>query len=307
MATSGKGKKMRVTEMRNMILALAMVGLFLTTQVCGATDSKKEDIWSEDWPGRMRGRFELTEEKIERMMNHLVEVNPEQAEELRQLRAKDPEKFKVELRKAMREQFGKKHDGFRKDGFGRRPGPPEEGAFGPGPIKPPLGPRMRIRERHEEYLEWLEENYPEEAERLAELKEENPELYMRQVGLSLRKYGRIAEASRENPELAESLKEDMELKEQRNELLREIKTAADDERKKLVEELEEVVSARFDLIVKRKQIRYEQLLEKLEQLKQEVKESEAEVDKWKDAELKSENVKARVEELLSRTERFEWD
>jgi hypothetical protein len=72
-------------------------------------------------------------------------------------------------------------------------------------------------------------------------------------------------------------------------------------------QLNEVVGKRFDLIVKRKQIEYERLLEKLEKLKKEVKESEAEVDKWNDAKFKQENVKTRVEDLVSGKEKFRWD
>ena len=60
-----------------------------------------------------------------------------------------------------------------------------------------------------EHIEWLEQNYPDEAKKLAELREKDPGLYMRKLGLSLKKYGKIAEASRENPQLAEVLKEDL--------------------------------------------------------------------------------------------------
>ena len=100
----------------------------------------------------------------------------------------------------------------------------------------------------------------------------------------------------------------MELKKKRDELLGKIRAATDeDEKKKLKEELEEVISDKFDLLVKRKQIAYEQLLKKLEELKEDIKKSEAEVEKWKDAKFKNESVKARVEELMSRTEKFKWD
>ena len=301
---------MKISNTKILVLAMTTVGLLSATLVWGAAEKKQEYIRGKDRPARMRGQFELTEERIERMMNHLTKVNPKQAEELEQLRAKDPDKFRVELREAVREQFGRRNGDRWEEDFGRRLGPPEERPFGPGPAgpgEPDYGPRMRMRERHTEYLEWLEENYPEESERLAKVREENPELYMRQIGLSLKKYGRIAEAARENPELAEILKQDLELKEQRNKLLRKIKTANDDEREKLVKELQDVVSARFDLIVKRKQIRYEQLLEKLEKLREEVEQNEVEVDKWKDTEFKNKNTNVRVEELLSRTEKFGWD
>jgi HlyD family secretion protein len=57
---------------------------------------------------RPKGRqFELTDEIIEATMTHLKETNPEKAQELEQLRESDPEKFKAELGKVMREQFGR--------------------------------------------------------------------------------------------------------------------------------------------------------------------------------------------------------
>ncbi|MHC4069375.1 MAG: efflux RND transporter periplasmic adaptor subunit [Planctomycetota bacterium] len=57
---------------------------------------------------RPKGRqFELTDEIIEATMANLNKTNPEKAQELEQLRKSDPEKFKAELRKVMREQFGR--------------------------------------------------------------------------------------------------------------------------------------------------------------------------------------------------------
>jgi hypothetical protein len=162
----------------------------------------------------------------------------------------------------------------------------------------------RLRERYAEYLEWLEKNYPEEAQELAELKEAKPDLHMRQFWLSYRKYRRIFEASEENPKLVEVLKEDLELKSKRDKLLGKIRTASGDEKEELVKELKNVVSSRFDLIVKRKQIAYEQLRKELEELQERVKKSEAEVEKWK--KVKSEKVNERLGELIGRTEKFNW-
>ena len=73
---------------------------------------------------------------------------------------------------------------------------------------------------------------------------------------------------------------------------------SDKEKKKLTAQLEEVVSSRFDLVVREKQIAYERLRKKLEELKKRVEESQAEVDKLMEVEFKTENVKKRVEELM---------
>jgi hypothetical protein len=286
---------------------------------------EKEDIWSEDAAKGEPGRFELTEEKIERIMNQLAKTDPEKAEELKQLQEKDPEKFKAELREFMQEQFGKrfrKHMEERtgqhmKEGgkpFGPGDMPPDSCNTPPGPGGKPFGPGgMRMPPdagmhwRYDKYLDWLKENYAEEAEKLAELSKTDANLYSKQLELSLKKYGRIAEASRENPQLAAVLKEDLVLKQQQDKLLGEIKAAGDNGKEESVKELKEVLNHRFDAILKRKQIEYEQLLKKLEGLKKEVEQRKAKVEKWKDAGFKNESVKARLEELLGKTDGFKWN
>lgn len=164
--------------------------------------------------------------------------------------------------------------------------------------------------REVEHLEWLEKNIPEKAKELAELREKDQELYMRRMALSLRKYGRIAEAEKENPELAKILRENLELNNERNELLRKIKaTKTGSKKEKLVRGLKETVSIKFDLLVRQKQIAYEQLLKRLERLKKELKESKGEVEKWKNTKFKDEKVEERLEELLSGSgnKKFRWE
>jgi len=305
-----------------LVLITAAAMLLIVPPACRAVEKEQESIWSEGELDTHR-RWELTDARIERMMSRLRQTEPEKAKELAKLREQEPEKFKDELRKAMREQFGKRFKEQKGQSADRRW--QEHGMMRPGcPAEPPrIGPpprvhrapaegrkgemiRNRMCEEHAEYLEWLKKNYPEEAEKLAGLKDRKPKLHTRRMALALKKYRRIFEAERENPELAKVLKEDLELKEERNKLLRKIRASVNDaEKKRLTEELEEVVSSRFDLIVKRKQIEYEQLSEKLEKLKEQVKRSEAEVEKWEN--IKDKEVKQRVEELISRTEKFSWE
>lgn len=291
-----------------LVLVMATAVLLATALPCGAAEKEEKSIWVEDKP-RQR-RFELTEERIERIMNRLKEADPEKAKELEELRAKDPEKFKAELRKVMRERFGKRmrEQMRRKDRAKVCPSMmPPGGPGGPGGFGGGRGGPMEMHERHGEYLEWLGKNYPEEAKKIADLEGKNPELYGRRIGLGFRKHRRILEAAKENPALAEVLKEDLELKEKRDKLLRKIRAASDDnEKKEMAKQLEEVVSSRFDLIVKRKQIEYEQMLKKLDKLKKRVEESESKVEKWKDAEFKNDSIKARLEELVGETDKFRW-
>jgi hypothetical protein len=271
----------------------------------------EEDIWSEDTAKGEHERPELTAERIERIMNRLAETDPNKAEQLKQLQQKDPEKFKAELRDVMREQFGKRiHERMEKqmEPIGPEGALPERGMqrrgepFGRGHMPP----EMEMRWRYDKYLDWLKENYADEAEKLAELNKRDPNAYWKQLGLSMKKYGRIAEAARENPRLAEVLKKDLALRQQQDKLLEEIESASDKDKEGLVKDLKEVLNNRFDVIVERKQIEYEQLLSRLEMLKKDVEERKARMEKWKDAKFKDDSVKARIDELLGKSDKFTW-
>ena len=273
---------------RGILLVLAIAAVVTAAVLpCPAAEKEKEEesIFTDDegrgpGPGRRR-RFELTEEEIDRIMEGLKKRDPEKAKELAKLRQEDPEKFKAELRRNAGEELGKVV-------------------------------RERIEQgrqkRRADFLKWLGENVPKEAEELAKLKDKDPDLYMKKYELAWRKYHRISDESRRNPELAKVLMEDLELQKRRDELVGKIKAAKDArEKKKLTAQLEEVVSDRYDLIVRRKQIAYERLLKWLEELRNRVRESRAEINKWQDSKAKAENVKQRTKELLEGKKGFDWD
>jgi hypothetical protein len=258
-------------------------------------------------PALLTPVFKPDEVAVKAMMERLTSADPQRAEELEKLRQTDPEKFTRELGKIMRDMGYWRIKSREEQQDRQRHRPDVEVPFAPAG-EHERGPAAMMRQISEEYLQWLQNNYPDEAKELAALKEQDPQLYARKLALSFKTYGKIAEIARENPALAEVLKEDLELRKQTDKLLGRIKAAADEEKKQqLVKELEGVTSARFDLIVKRTQIQYGQLNKKLEQLKEEVKESEARVEKWKDPEFKKQSVKARMEELLSETGKFNWE
>jgi len=272
------------------ILAVTTVVFLGTVAPCWAAEESER-------PRRESRGGQMPDEMVERMLEQLAERNPEKAKELKELREKDPEQFRAEFRRTMRE-FRQEFGGERRE-RSRRERRGEHGGPGRG---------MRMRERYAEHLEWLEKNYPEEAKKLAELQKEKPELYMKQMAISLRKYRRIQEAEKDNPKLAEVLKEDLALKGKRNRLVRKIRAEEnEDEKNKMTEELEEILNERFDLILQRKQIAYEQLSEKLEKLKEEVKKSKESIEKWNDPELKDEKVKTRLKELVTGEGKFRWE
>jgi superfamily II helicase len=128
------------------------------------------------------------------------------------------------------------------------------------------------------------------------------------MALSGRKYGRIFEASQTNPQLATVLKEQLALKEKRADLVRQIKAATDEKQKKLfTADLEKIVGQQFDMIIKHKQLVCEDLAKKLQDLNKELDKKKADIEKWKNTDFKNQKVKDRVNELLTESEKFEWD
>jgi hypothetical protein len=326
---------MKINYKTVLVLLVILAASLVVSTSCMAADNKTadnktvvnsdENIWAEDQP-TMDRPFKLNDEMIQRMLNKLRETDPNKAKELIQLRKDNPEKFQGEFRKVMHGQF-MKNMGQRRDQAGgqRPPEPPKEPCMAPnmGPNShpwPPVRPQEAFgheggNEREawmarmqEEFTGWMEKNYPDEAKKLAKLKGENPGLYMRQLAIDMKKYRRIQEVSEENPALAEVLKQNLTLNEKCDQLLKQISTAKNDaDKKTLTTELEKVLGSKFDLIVKRKQMEYEGLHQKLESLKVEVQKSETNVEKWKGAEFKNSSVKARLEELLNKQEKFEWN
>ena len=264
---------------------------------CSAERNDKDNMFTEDegrGPGPRpgpergsrrgpgRGRFELTDEEVDRIMEGLKKRSPEKAKELAELRTKEPGKFREELGRHAREEFRKV-----------------------------IGERIEKSqaERRARFLEWLAKNVPDEAEELAKLKERSPDHYGEKYELVWKKYGRIYNESRRSPELAVVLLEDLRLQKRRDQLLGKIHaTKSRREKEKLTKELEEVVGLRYDIIVRRKQMAYEWLLKRLEELQNRVKESRAEIRRAQDANVKAENIEKRKQDLLAeKKEEFRWD
>ena len=230
--------------------------------------------------GRGPRRFDLTDEEIGRIISSLRENDPKKAEELERLRIEDPNKFQIELGRHGGEEFGR--------------------------IVRERIERWR-NQRRDEFLQWLEKNYSQDAKELAGLKEKDAKLYWEKFEIVSKKYWRIFEEEKRDPELADVLKEDLELRKNSEELIRKIKGTKDEKtRKELTEQLEEVISRRFDLIIRRKQIEYERLLRRVVELQKQLEESKLEISEWRDVDFKNENVKNRVKELLG-SGTFKWD
>jgi hypothetical protein len=247
--------------------------------------AKERDVWVEDGhqgPKKGHPRFELTNEEFDQIIKSLKESDPAKAKELAHLRKEDQEKFNAKLRDYAPEELGKIVSKRAKTWWDKK---------------------------RAEFTEWLKENYSRQAEELAKLEYTEPDLYWKKFDLVRDKYWRIFEEERRNPELAEVLKEDLALREREEELVSRIKTTKKEaEKTELTTELEEVISRRFDLIIRRKQIAYERLLKWLEELKNRIKHSNEEILKWQNEEFKAENVARRLKELIEgNTPKFRWD
>jgi hypothetical protein len=162
--------------------------------------------------------------------------------------------------------------------------------------------------RRTEFLDWLSKTVPKESEELAKLKENDPNLYAKKYELIWQKYNRIFDQARMNPELAEVLMADLELQQRQESLCSKIKaTQNEKEKAELLALLQEVVNDRYDLSVKRKQIAYKWLLQRLDSLQKQVKDSMEDIERTKDPKVKEENVKERIKYLTEGSSRFRWD
>ncbi len=308
---------------QTLLISAVLVLLMNMTSLPAA--SAAEDIWAEDSPRASEHSSGL--ERIDRLLERIAEDDPKKAKELKRLRKKDPEEFQKQIHQEMQAFFEKHGRGRQRQGrAGDEHRPPmmgqgmgkglggkgsKEGFMGPGGKRMGRGKGRggrwedRVQQGHEDFIKWLEENHPEKAKKLLELRDKDPEKYMKSFMAAKKQYGEIMEAQKKNPKYAKVLTEDLELKQQRDRLVRRLNSAGVDERAGLLAELEDTVSKRFDLIIKKKQFRYDALKKKLAKLKKEVEKREAELDEL--VKSKRAAVTERVNELAGKSEKINWE
>jgi tRNA/tmRNA/rRNA uracil-C5-methylase (TrmA/RlmC/RlmD family) len=239
----------------------------------------------------------MREEIMAKLLEKIKKEDPNEAAKLANLREEDPKAFRMEFRKYMKEH-GQRPEGFEPNQFRGSEGP--MGQMGRENI------REHIQARENELMTWLQKNDPNKAKELSALKEKDPPAYMRRMMFEMKNYRQIIEAEQTNPALAEVLKKDLALKQKRNDLLDQIKETTDEAKKKeLTDQLKTVIGDRFDLIVQKKQLKYEELKKKLEELQQNVKKSQTELENIKSK--KTEQVELHLKDLLNQSEKIDWD
>jgi hypothetical protein len=261
------------------VLWVTMVAIItaLPTPAHG-TQERDKSIFNEREPRarRQEGRFELTDEENSRLLEALKKTDTAKAQELAELRKKNPKRFSEALRKNVPDEYDK-IVGERVERWFER----------------------RRQGRRNEFITWLKANMPQEADALEELKDRDPDLYTRKYEWTYRRYGRAFDESKDHPEMAKVLLEDVSLKRARDHLVGRIKrTESDKEKKRLTAELENVLSDRYDLIVIRKRLLYERLLKRLEGLQKWIRKSRADIEEAKKEDIKAENIRQRTKTLL---------
>ncbi len=175
---------------------------------------------------------------------------------------------------------------------------------GPG-MAEPENIRQKMKDTHDDYIRWLEKSDPNKAQDFKKLRISDPQMYMRRVGTEMRKYSDIIRAEKFDPNFAKVLKREMQLKAQRDELLREIRAASGKDREELKKELQNVVSEHFDILLEKKQMRYNRLKERLAELEKDLQRDEKKLEEWRTD--KQTLVENRLEMLLESGDKFEWD
>ncbi len=304
---------------KNLFCLLAIIIVSVLSMPANVFAADKGRAPDEQRPRQQKGGHQ---QRFEEMIERIAQNDPKKADQLRKLRDEDPEEFRKQMHQHRQEVFGQMHP--EQDRRGQRKGSErfdgERGRGGQGRGREPERGKMdddrrgkgrggqwkeRVQKRHEEFVAWLEKNYPKEAGNLEKQKEKDPAQYVKQVAKKREKYGEIMEAETKNPKYAKVLKEDMKLKQTRDGLIRKIKNANADQKEELQAELRETVSKRFDMVIKKKEFKYKALKQRLEKLQKQVATRQAELDKL--VQSKDKAIADRMKELVSQSEKLNWD
>ena len=243
--------------------------LVLAIGSCFAEGPGDEDIWAED------ATQKISDEYADQIIKDIEKTNPDLAQKLCRLRNTNPPEFMRQLHE----------NNLIKD------------------VQDGISDEDKIL--NEEYFQWLKENFTEEAKMLESIKDKKPDVFEHHLNVSRRQYGGIMDVQKRYPALADAMKQDVLLTKQRGVLLANIINAEGQERENLIAELKKVIDARFDIIVKKKQLQYEALEGRIDWLQKKIEKQKEETQKL--IENKDQKTKERLEELLSEVEKMNWE
>lgn len=245
-----------------------------------------DDIWQEVTFDSGQ-QFELSETRIESILEGIQRTDPQKAESLQKLRDEDPKKFL----EAIRLEIG-------------------------GALQPKAAPDQKtapaaagrsewqeqLQKRYASFMEWLAKEFPSDHAELLKVRDADAEKYVQKVMDTMTIYEPIMKAQKYNAALASVMKEDIELQKKRDALLLQIRTAGGDEHPGLVKQLEALVAARFDIIVRKKELQNESLRKRLEKLSEQLDQQALELENLK--KNKAQTVEEHLKELMSRSEKI---
>ena len=236
------------------------------------------------------GDIALTDRRIDQFLERLSKTNPRRANELKALRTAQPEQFRIQIRDEMTSRFFQSAS----QSVRTRPAPDTAAASDPQhPVKP--------GEELLELIAWLEQNFPRQAEELKTVPAPSAERIAELVG----RFEPVMRAEHQNPPLAAIMKDDIAIQMQNDELLMDLQYANEQEREAIIKELEKLTSQRFDLIVRKREIQYEQLRQRLEKLQQNLEKQKADLDKLKAT--KEKTITDRVQDMVEYTRKANWN
>lgn len=155
----------------------------------------------------------------------------------------------------------------------------------------------------EEFLQWYKEFYPEIANEIEALKKKDPKLYEERYKLKEKKFGGIMETQKKNPDFGKALMDDLKIAAFQNKTLGKLRTEKNKiKRQQYIDQLGNIVSRRFDLAVKIKQFKYEELSQKIKRLEKILARRQKEVQEL--TKRKVQEVEKRVKHLLEEDEKI---
>lgn len=254
-----------------------------------SSEPSRTDIWDEHLVHPFDA-IVLTEQQIDRFLARLSQSSGARAAELKKMRITQPQRFRWEIREEIATRFFQRIS----PSDTVKPKPAENVIAADGPSDAAV-------ERYDALMAWLETTFPRQAEQL----KANPAPSEARINELFSRYEPVMRAERNNPPLAEAMKEDIATQMRCDELLLELPYAGENDRQAIVGELEQLTSKRFDLIVLKRQLQHDQLRRRLERLSQELDKKKDELELLRNS--KDQAVKERVKELVERTDKTDWN
>jgi len=142
---------------------------------------------------------------------------------------------------------------------------------GRGRPEPPVG-REALQEQRDEVVQFIQENFPEKARMLKELRQRDPEEFRRRRQQLAEEVRHLRELRQENPDLFRLQMDEMRLRDETNRLVREARRAEGGKaRDEAVKRLREALDRSFDLRTRIKQGELEDLRRRLAELEASLK------------------------------------